>query len=157
MRNLIIIGILGCVAFAAGWFTIHREGDKTTIQFNRAEIRQDTRRVIEKGREILDKRSDQFVNQQSDPQQDFQQDPRYADRNGGYPQQAPSLSATSATNKTAIPFNQQMVSRQLISRATTRIRDIRIPTKHRGTKTTVALIPTPTTPTISKSVGRDLG
>ena len=86
MRNLIIIGILGCVAFAAGWFTIDREGDKTTIQFNRAEIRQDTRRVIEKGREILDNRDSQFANQQP-PQQ---QDPRYADRNGGYPQQGQS-------------------------------------------------------------------
>lgn len=86
MRNLIIIAALAGVAFTAGWFTVNREGDKTTIQFNRAEIRQDTRRVIDKGREILDNRDQQFANDQQQQQQQ-QQDPRYADRNGGYPQQ----------------------------------------------------------------------
>lgn len=83
MRNLIIIAMLAGVAFMAGWFTIDRNGESTTIQFNRAEIRQDTRRVIDKGREILDNRDRQFANEQ----QQQQQDPRYADRNGGFQQQ----------------------------------------------------------------------
>ncbi|KAA1258497.1 hypothetical protein LF1_10170 [Rubripirellula obstinata] len=83
MRNLFIIVILAGVAFTAGWFTIDREGDKTTIQFNRAEIRQDTRRVIDRGREILDNRDQQFAGDQQQPQQD----PRYANRNGGFQQQ----------------------------------------------------------------------
>jgi hypothetical protein len=82
MRNLIIIAMLAGVAFMAGWFTIDRNGESTTIQFNRAEIRQDTRRVIDKGREILDNRDRQFANEQQQ-----QQDPRYADRNGGFQQQ----------------------------------------------------------------------
>lgn len=82
MRNLIIIAMLAGVAFTAGWFTVSRDSEGTTIQFNRAEIRQDTRQIIEKGREILDTGDQKFANQQ-------QQDPRYADRNGGYPQPDP--------------------------------------------------------------------
>ncbi|MDA8746214.1 hypothetical protein N9N28_16430 [Rubripirellula amarantea] len=70
MRNLFIIGMLAVAAFAAGWFKINRDGDSTTIEFNRAEIRDDTRRAIEKGREILDRRDEQFANQEQ-PQSNF--------------------------------------------------------------------------------------
>ena len=63
MRNLFIIGMLGIAAFTAGWFKINREGDSTTIEINRAEIRQDARRAIDKGRAILDRRDEQFASQ----------------------------------------------------------------------------------------------
>lgn len=114
MRNLFIIVILAGVAFTAGWFTIDREGDKTTIQFNRAEIRQDTRRVIDKGREILDSRDQQFAGDRQQPQQD----PRYADRNGGFQQQdqryqqpnfqqsAPQQNGYQNQNPSQAPWNQ---------------------------------------------------
>lgn len=73
MRNLFIIGMLGVAAFTAGWFNINREGDSTTIEINRAEIRQDARRAIDRGREILDRRDQQFASQdQAQPNFDEQ-------------------------------------------------------------------------------------
>lgn len=90
MRNLILIGMVVGGAFAAGWFTINREGDRTTIEFNRAEIRQDTRRAIDKGRELLDRREEQLAQQrgQLSPQpMDDQYDPRFADRSMDFPPQ----------------------------------------------------------------------
>ncbi|TWU21003.1 hypothetical protein Pla52o_40350 [Novipirellula galeiformis] len=56
MRNLIIIGMFVAAASAAGWFNIQRDGEHTTIDINRAEIRSDARRAIDKGREFLDRR-----------------------------------------------------------------------------------------------------
>ncbi len=53
MRNLIVIAMLLVAASMAGWFKIHRDGDRTTIEINKDEIRQDTRGVIDRGREIL--------------------------------------------------------------------------------------------------------
>ena len=53
MRNLIIIALLLVGAFMAGWFNVNRDGDRTTIEINRNEIRSDTRDAIEKGRELL--------------------------------------------------------------------------------------------------------
>jgi hypothetical protein len=92
MRNLILIAMVVGGAFAAGWFTINREGDRTTIEFNRAEIRQDTRRAIDKGREILDRREQQIAQQQNAEEQNAEQwgqrspqplddryDPRYSE------------------------------------------------------------------------------
>lgn len=55
MRNLMILGMIGAAAFMAGWFQINRDADHTTIEFNRAEIREDARRAIERGREILER------------------------------------------------------------------------------------------------------
>lgn len=53
MRNLIILALLLAGAFLAGWFTINRDGDRTTIEINRTEIRQDAREAIDRGREFL--------------------------------------------------------------------------------------------------------
>ena len=39
----------------AGWFKVNRDGERTTIETNRNEIRSDTKEAIEKGREFLDK------------------------------------------------------------------------------------------------------
>lgn len=52
-RSLMILGALGVIAFMAGWFTIHRDDNETTIRFNRDEIRADTSKAFAKGREIL--------------------------------------------------------------------------------------------------------
>ncbi len=59
MRNLFIIGVMVGGAFMAGWFTINREGDRTTIEINRGEIRNDTRNAIDRGREFLDRQQQQ--------------------------------------------------------------------------------------------------
>ena len=64
MRNLFIIGMLVAGAFMAGWFQINREGDRTTIEINRNEIRSDTRRAIDRGRDFLD-RNGEYVEQQA--------------------------------------------------------------------------------------------
>ena len=53
MRNLIVIAMLLVGASMAGWFKIRRDGDRTTIEINKDEIRQDTRGVIDRGREML--------------------------------------------------------------------------------------------------------
>ena len=37
----------------AGWFKVNRDGDRTTIEINRSEIRQDARKAIDRGRELL--------------------------------------------------------------------------------------------------------
>ena len=59
MRTLFFIGLIGVAAFMAGWFTISRDGEHTTIQFNRSEIRQDARRAIDRGREFLNEQDQQ--------------------------------------------------------------------------------------------------
>ena len=56
MRNLLVLGLMIGGAFMAGWFTIDREGDRTTIEIDRSEIRGDARKAIDKGRELLDQR-----------------------------------------------------------------------------------------------------
>ena len=48
----------------AGWFTINREGGQTSIQFDRDEIRSDTARAINRGREYLDERGQRLTSQQ---------------------------------------------------------------------------------------------
>ena len=55
----------------AGWFQIHREGDRTTIEINKSEIRSDARRAINRGSDFLDRRE----------QQQFAQPQRYDDQN----------------------------------------------------------------------------
>jgi len=71
MRNLLILGMLAVAAFMAGWFKINRDEESTTIEFNRAEIRSDARRAIDKGRDILERREQQdraaYENQASGP------------------------------------------------------------------------------------------
>ena len=55
MRNLFLIAIIVAAAFMAGWFTISRDDEHTTIKFNRDEIRNDARVAIDRGRELLNK------------------------------------------------------------------------------------------------------
>ncbi len=56
MRTLLFLGLAIGAAFMANWFTIERDGDHTRIDINKDEIRHDANNVIEKGREILEKR-----------------------------------------------------------------------------------------------------
>ena len=65
MRTIFIIGLVLVCAFMAGWFTVHREDGETTIKLNGDEIRNDTRNVITKGKDILRRNDgDQFSPQQ---------------------------------------------------------------------------------------------
>ncbi len=67
MRNIVIIGMLLAAASTAGWFSIKRDGDIMTIDINRAEIRSDTRTMIDRGREMLDRQQQQAADRQSPP------------------------------------------------------------------------------------------
>ena len=58
MRTLFVIGLLLVCAFMAGWFTVHRDEEGTTIRINRDEIRGDARQALDRGREILDRNGD---------------------------------------------------------------------------------------------------
>ncbi|QEF99734.1 hypothetical protein Mal15_38000 [Stieleria maiorica] len=60
-RTLVILGVLAVCAFMAGWFTIQRDENETTIRFNREEIRADTSKAIAKGRELLESGQDQLA------------------------------------------------------------------------------------------------
>ncbi len=62
-RNIILLGMILAAASTAGWFTINREGDQTTIQINRSEIRSDATRAINRGREYLDQRDPRIAAQ----------------------------------------------------------------------------------------------
>lgn len=64
MRNLLVIGMLLVGAFMAGWFKVNRDGDRTTIEINRNEIRGDARNAIDRGREFLDRREYDYAQQQ---------------------------------------------------------------------------------------------
>lgn len=64
MRNIVIIAMLLAAASTAGWFSINRDGDHLQIDINRAEVRNDTRTMIERGREIL-ARQQQAANSQT--------------------------------------------------------------------------------------------
>lgn len=87
MRNLFIIAMLLVGAFMAGWFKINRDGDSTTIEINRNEIRSDARNAINRGREYLDRRDQQYADQQYAEQQYADQqyaEQPVADANGQY-------------------------------------------------------------------------
>jgi hypothetical protein len=87
-RNLVLIGVAVGAASMAGWFSINREGDQTSIQFNRSEIRDDAQRAIDRGRKYFDERDQRSANQrggESDPwnsgyDQQYDSQPTYADR-----------------------------------------------------------------------------
>ena len=55
MRSLFLIAIVASAAFMAGWFTISRDDEHTTIKFNRDEIRKDAKTALDRGRQILNK------------------------------------------------------------------------------------------------------
>ena len=87
-RTLLILGGVAIAAFMAGWFTIDRSENETTIRFNRDEIRADASKAIAKGKELLD----QNGRQMDDP--NFA-DPNFADppafgQDSGWPQQPQS-------------------------------------------------------------------
>jgi hypothetical protein len=54
MRTIFVVGMILVAAFMAGWFTIQRDEEGTTIRINRDEIRGDTRQAIDRGREFLE-------------------------------------------------------------------------------------------------------
>ncbi|MCS7470890.1 hypothetical protein NZK35_29910 [Stieleria sp. ICT_E10.1] len=68
-RTLVILGVLAVCAFMAGWFTIQRDENETTIRFNREEIRADASNAIAKGRELLDRAEDLPEAEELMPQQ----------------------------------------------------------------------------------------
>lgn len=55
-------------ASTAGWFSIQRDGDNLSIDINRAEIRGDTKNMIDRGREILDRQEQLAAQRRVDPQ-----------------------------------------------------------------------------------------
>ena len=80
-RNLIFLTMAVGAATMAGWLSIDREGDRTTIQINKAEILGDTRRAIDRSRELLNEREQRLASRESGDfaNQDYAQQP--------YPQQ----------------------------------------------------------------------
>ncbi|MCG8649016.1 MAG: hypothetical protein MI861_04240 [Pirellulales bacterium] len=87
MRNLIIIAVLLFAASMAGWFTVNREGDRTTIEINRNEIREDARRAIDRGREFLEQNDRQAQAQPGPwaPQPNWQTQPAFPQANQSIP------------------------------------------------------------------------
>ena len=71
MRNLLFVGLLLIAASMAGWFRVNREGDRTLIEIDRSEIRDDARRAFDRGREFLDAREERIA--QEEQQQQWQQ------------------------------------------------------------------------------------
>jgi hypothetical protein len=69
MRNILIIGMVLVGASMAGWFKVQRDGERTTIEFNRDEIRSDANKAIDRGREFLDRRDPGYADQQTDQSQ----------------------------------------------------------------------------------------
>lgn len=90
MRTLLLLGLAVGGAFMAGWFTIERDGDKTRIEINKTEIRQDTRQAIDKGRDLLEKREQERLARE----QQQQQQSGYATGQGGWPPQAAPIQDT---------------------------------------------------------------
>ncbi|MCM2372818.1 hypothetical protein [Aporhodopirellula aestuarii] len=82
MRTLLLIGLAIGGAFMAGWFTIERDGDKTRIEINKTEIRNDTRQAIDKGRDLLDQREQERLAREQ------QQQSGYPAEQGNWPPQA---------------------------------------------------------------------
>lgn len=66
MRNILIIGMLLAGATMAGWLKVQRDGERTTIEIDRGEIRSDAKLAIERGREFLDRRDREFASEQTD-------------------------------------------------------------------------------------------
>lgn len=105
MRNLIILAMLIAGASAAGWFQIQRDGEYTRIDINRAEIREDARRAIDKGREILDRRDAQNSGYPADEATPGQTNPPNYDP-GSYPNQADSYQSQYSDYGTGTRYNQ---------------------------------------------------
>lgn len=54
-RAILVLGVLAVITFMAGWFTVDRNSEETTIRFDRDEIRADIGAGIAKGRDFLEK------------------------------------------------------------------------------------------------------
>ena len=54
-RTIFVLVLLAGAAFMAGWFTVHRDDNQTTIRINRDEIKSDASKAIAKGRDFLNK------------------------------------------------------------------------------------------------------
>jgi hypothetical protein len=72
MRNLLIFGMVLAAATMAGWLKVQRDGERTTIEIDRGEIRSDAKQAIERGRDFLDRRDREYADQQTDQQTDEQ-------------------------------------------------------------------------------------
>jgi hypothetical protein len=79
LRTIVFFGILAGCAFMAGWFTIQRDEDETTIRFNREEIRADASKAIAKGRELLDQEGISFEGESPSAQPTLFQSPASGD------------------------------------------------------------------------------
>ncbi len=85
-RTVLFLAALALCAFMAGWFTIDRNEQETTIRFDRDEIRADASKALSKGREIL-KANENRLDQDSAPQPPLYSDP-YGVPSEPVPQQA---------------------------------------------------------------------
>ena len=99
-RTIVILGILAVCAFMAGWFTIHRDDQETTIRFNRDEIRADTSNAIAKGREFLNNKAGELNSGGQADQEGYPVDAQY---------QQPAtdgLFAPQQATRTVLPWQQ---------------------------------------------------
>lgn len=104
MRTIFVIGILLVCAFMAGWFTVQRDDEGTTIRFNRDEIHGDTRQAIDRGREFLDRNNSQTSNEQIARQPD---QPYVANAPAGYDPQGYQQPSTDPRYQNQQYQNQQ--------------------------------------------------
>jgi len=50
---LLVVGIL--LMLTAGWISIDRSGDTTSVNIHKNEVKQDTKAAVEQGKELLDR------------------------------------------------------------------------------------------------------
>jgi hypothetical protein len=55
MRKLLILIVCIVLMVMAGWITINRSGDTTSLSFHKDEVKEDTKAAVEQGKELLDK------------------------------------------------------------------------------------------------------
>jgi hypothetical protein len=55
MRTFIVIAVLVAIAFLAGWLKFYRNGDQAGIEVDGTEIRSDTDHVIQESKELIEK------------------------------------------------------------------------------------------------------
>ena len=106
VRALIFLGVLGIAAFVAGWISIDRNAEETTIRFNRDEIRQDTSKALAKGRELLNKGRDSVNEANSQGQQQPAQ-PYPSQQYSNYPASQPARTQQYGTHSYPAPAGSQ--------------------------------------------------
>ncbi len=71
-RTIAIVVVLAACAFMAGWFTIDRDEQETTIRINRDEIRSDASEALAKGKEFLEANRSVQTDEESQAETDWQ-------------------------------------------------------------------------------------